>query len=305
MRSLRTAFTALICTTVLAGLTGFAGAGTAAAESPSPDAGENTSGPTQAGTGFRDATAVPPGSAATAEASSGDYLYWAFPVDAGQRPTFKAEVTLPQATARHGDSTWRIDVYDGLRRRQPCMYGMQSRAAGQDTGSVALSCTLRPVRSLADPWSDHPLPGSYYLRLTVTDAPEKDLGLPVRARVEADLKDAGGAEAVDGTLSTPLVPGASAKDAEDAEDGGDGKDDESGQDGKAAEEEGGDDASPGPSTTRQTASSVEPEDGWSSGWWSDRWIWTAAGGVLAVLAAFGGRALTRRPQRPSRVPPGY
>jgi hypothetical protein len=51
-------------------------------------------------------------------------------------------------------------------------------------------------------------------------------------------------------------------------------------------------------------SSIEPEDGWASGWWSDRWVWTALGGVLAALAGVGGYALTRGSGRPSRVPPG-
>ncbi|MFI7412086.1 hypothetical protein ACIBU0_25790 [Streptomyces sp. NPDC049627] len=51
-------------------------------------------------------------------------------------------------------------------------------------------------------------------------------------------------------------------------------------------------------------SSIDPEDGWSSGWWSDRWVWTALGGALAALAGVGGYALTRGSGRPSRVPPG-
>jgi hypothetical protein len=53
-------------------------------------------------------------------------------------------------------------------------------------------------------------------------------------------------------------------------------------------------------------SSIEPDDGWSSGWWSDRWVWTGIGAVLAALAGIGGHALTRGSGRPSRVPPqGY
>ncbi|MFE9391833.1 hypothetical protein [Streptomyces sp. NPDC006784] len=277
MRIIRTLASATLACAAL-----FAGTGGAAADSPSPDAEDGKSGPTRAGTGFRDAAAVPPGRSATANASSGDYLYWVFPLDTGQRATFKAEVELPEQSARHGDSTWRIDVYDGLRRRQPCMYGMQSRVATEDTASVELSCTLRPVRSLTDPWSAHPLPGSYYLRLTAVDAPEKDLGLPVRAQVEAVTKDAGGAHAVDGALSTPLTPGVSATDGKDAEDG---------------EESASPEAQQGPAA-------VEPEDGWSSGRWSDRWIWTVAGGVLAALGTLGGYALARGPGRPSRMPPG-
>jgi hypothetical protein len=48
----------------------------------------------------------------------------------------------------------------------------------------------------------------------------------------------------------------------------------------------------------------EPDDGWASGWWTDRWIWTVGGGVLGALAAVFGYSLTRGSGRPSRVPPG-
>jgi hypothetical protein len=174
-------------------------------------------------------------------------------------------VTLPESAQRHGASTWRIDVYDGLRRRQACMYGMQARTAAADAGSVELSCTLRPVRSLAEPWSNDPLPGSYYVRLTVTGLPEEDLGLPVAAEVEAVSKDVGGAYAVDGALAEPLVPGVSAEERRNEE--------------------------------------VVALD-WSSGRWSDRWVWTGVGGLLAALAGVGGYLLTRGAGRPSRMPPG-
>ncbi|QNP66098.1 hypothetical protein [Streptomyces genisteinicus] len=241
-------------------------AAAAPADTPSPSpSGEDGSTPTEAGTSFRTATPVEQGQKATANGSSGDYLYWVFPADAGDRPTVRASVTLPEPTARHGAADWRIDVYDGLRRRQPCMYGMQSRTAAADAAKVELSCTLRPVRALADPWSDDPLPGSYYIRLTVTAQPEQDQGLPVRAEVEAVSRQAGGAWAVDGSLAEPLVPGVSA-------------------DERRKEEEAALD--------------------WSSGWWSDRWIWTGAGGLLAALAGIGGYVLTRGSGRPARVAPG-
>ena len=154
------------------------------------------------------------------------------------------------------------------------MYGMQTRAAGKDAASVELSCTLRTVRSWAEPWDNDPLPGSYYIRLTVTELPQEDLGLPVRAEIRADSVDSGGAHAADGALSAPLVPGTSAAGA-----------------GTGAE-------------PKQAAGLAEPEDGWSAGWWSDRWIWTAAGGLLGGLAVIAGHRLTRGPGRPSRVPPG-
>ncbi|MEU5432772.1 hypothetical protein AB0G73_05270 [Streptomyces sp. NPDC020719] len=224
--------------------------------SPSPSKSKNAGAPTVAGTTFRTATTVKQGQKATADASSGDYLYWVFPADAGQRPTVDATVTLP-STGRHETTTWRIDVYDGLRRRQPCMYGMQTRSAAPDATSVALSCTLRPVRAWADTWSTDPLPGSYYVRLTAVGLPAADRGLPVKAEMTPTTVKAGGAHSVDGSLSTPLGAG-------------------------------------GPK--------VEPDDGWSSGWWTDRWIWTAVGGVLGALAGVAGYALTRGRGRPSYVP---
>ncbi|MFF2774097.1 hypothetical protein ACFVU3_04240 [Streptomyces sp. NPDC058052] len=249
----------------------------ALADTPAPSASAGSeAGPTEAGTTFRTAAAFRPGQEATAQASTGDYLYWVFPADTGERPTVEATVTLPESALRHGSATWRVDVYDGLRRRQPCMYGTQSRTAAKEAASLELACVLRPVRASADAWANDPLPGSYYVRLTVTGLPEEDLGQPFSARVGVDISDRGGAYATDGALAAPLVPGATT--AERAE----------------AEEEQG---------RRTAVETAAPEDGWSSGWWSDRWIWTAAGGVLAALAGIGGYALTRGAGRPPRVPP--
>ncbi|WP_405997657.1 hypothetical protein [Streptomyces sp. NBC_00829] len=272
MRIARALTTALLTAGALS-----AGAGAAVADDPTPSPAKSgdAAGPTKAGTGFRDATAIEQGRKATAEASAGDYLYWVFPADAGRRATVRARVTLPDAGARHGSSTWRLDVYDGLRRRQPCMYGMQTRGAAKEAATVELSCTLRTVRSWAEPWDNDPLPGSYYIRLTVGDLPEEDLGLPVRAEIEATSADAGGAYAVDGSLAAPLVPGSS-----------------------TGAKEAGKDSAP-----KQAAALGEPDGGWASGWWSDRWIWTVAGGLLGALAAVGGHSLTRGSGRPSRVPP--
>ncbi|CAM5705061.1 Peptidase OS=Streptomyces alboniger OX=132473 GN=CP975_29225 PE=4 SV=1 [Streptomyces alboniger] len=223
--------------------------------------------PTEAGTSFRTATAVRQDQEATAEASTGDYLYWAFPVDAGQRATVHATVKLPDAAARHAASTWQVDVYDGLRRRQACRLGTPRKTAERDAASVSLSCSLRTVRAWSEQWANDPLPGTYYLRLTVTDLKDDDLGLPVRAEARVTATDAGGAQAVDGALAEPLVPGAG-------------------------------------SDRQRPAEITAPEDGWSSGWWSSRWLWTGAGGVLAALAGVGGYALTRGSGRPARVPQG-
>ncbi|MGW4751634.1 hypothetical protein [Streptomyces chartreusis] len=249
-------------------------AGPAAADSsPSPSASEEGGAPTTAGTSFRTAAEVEQGRTATASASTGDYLYWSFPADAGQRPTVKATVKLPET---HAAETWQIDVYDGLRRRQACQYGAQTRTAAANSASVELTCVLRTVRAWSEQWADDPLPGTYYIRLTTVEVPTSDLGLPVSAEVRVDSKDIGGSAAVDGSLTEPLVPGVAVKSQEDEES----------------------------SSASAVLSSIEPDDGWASGWWSDRWVWTAIGGVLAALAGIGGYALTRGTGRPSRVPPG-
>ncbi|MFG2353262.1 hypothetical protein [Streptomyces sp. NPDC048521] len=247
-------------------------AGPAAADSsPSPSPSDDGKAPTQAGTSFRTATEIEQGQQATASGSTGDYLYWSFPADTGQRPTVKATVKLPDT---HGSQTWQLDVYDGLRRRQACQYGAQTRTAAQGTSSVELACVLRTVRGWSEPWADDPLPGTYYVRLTVVGLGASDLGLPVNADVRVDSKHIGGAAAVDGSLGKPLVPGIAVESEEDAD-----------------------------GSKSAVLSSFGSDDGWSSGWWSDRWVWTAIGGILAALAGIGGYVLTRGSGRPSRVPP--
>ncbi|MER5295244.1 hypothetical protein ABT382_24705 [Streptomyces pharetrae] len=245
--------------------------GLAAGPAAADDDPKAASAPAAAGTSFRTAAEIGQGQTATAEGSAGDYLYWSFPADAGQRPTVRATVKLPKA---HAAETWQLDVYDGLRRRQACQWGAQTRTAAADAGSVELACVLRTVRAWSEPWANDPLPGTYYVRLTAVGLPTGDLGLPVGAEVRVDAEDMGGAAAVDGRLAEPLVPGsATASAAGDQED------------------------------TSAVLSSIEPEDGWTSGWWSDRWVWTAVGGLLAALAGIGGYALTRGSGRPARVPP--
>ncbi|WP_328535429.1 hypothetical protein [Streptomyces sp. NBC_00344] len=276
--------TTRILPALLAGLALFASAGTAVAGTPSPsassprsaDGGDDAGAPTEAGTDFRTATAVAQGQRATASASTGDYLYWVFPADAGQNVTVDATVKLPESATRHGAATWQLDIYDGLRRRQACRYGSQTRVAAPDATSVTMTCHLRAVRSWAEPWANDPLPGSYYIRLTVLDLPQQDLGLPVQTEVQAAAEDSGGSHDVGGRLAAPLAPAAAAGVSQAAD-----------------------------SSTSQpaAATAVEPEDGWSSGWWSDRWIWTAGGGVLGALAGIAGYALTRGPGRPSRGAP--
>ncbi|MFJ8752879.1 hypothetical protein ACIREO_26615 [Streptomyces sp. NPDC102441] len=258
---------------LLAAVTLLTSAGPAVADDPSastsPAEDDGTAGPTEAGTTFRTATPIQQEQTATADASTGDYLYWAFPADAGQRPTVRAKVSLPESATRHGASTWQVDVYDGLRRRQACMYGHQTRKAAPDAGTVELSCVLRTVRAWSEPWASDPLPGTYYVRLTVVGLAEEDLGLPVHVETEVTSAGQGGAHDVDGSLAEPLVPGVSVASAQGS-----------------------------------APAAGEPEDGWSSGWWTARWLWTVGGGVLAALAAVFGYGLTRGGGRPSRVPPG-
>ncbi|WP_329139544.1 hypothetical protein [Streptomyces sp. NBC_00670] len=248
----------------------------AVADSPSPTASsassDDDSAPTTAGTSFRTATEIEQGEKATASGSTGDYLYWSFPADLGQRPTVKATVKLPESAKRSAGQTWQIDVFDGLRRRQACQYGAQTRTAAPDASSLELACTLRTVRGWAEPWANDPLPGTYYLRLTAVSVASADLGLPASAEVEVDSKDIGGSAAVDGSLSKPLVPGIAMKSEEESDDSA-------------------------------VLSSLDPDDGWSSGWWTDRWIWTAVGAVLAALAGIGGYTLTKGNGRPRGVPP--
>jgi hypothetical protein len=133
------------------------------------------------------------------------------PADTGQNVTVKATVTFGSgsgAPTAHGTSTWQLDVYDGLRRRQPCRYGAQTRTAAAGATTVELACTLRPVRAWADTWSDDPLRGAYYLRLTALKVPEADLGQPVRAAIKATSHGTAGRNAVDGSVVPVVSAGA-------------------------------------------------------------------------------------------------
>ncbi|MGW1200098.1 hypothetical protein ACWD4B_30305 [Streptomyces sp. NPDC002536] len=174
------------------------------AAAPAAVADTDDSAPSEAGTSFRTATPVKPGEQATAQGSTGDYLYWQFPAGAGQQVTATATVTLPEASVRSGSATWQIDLFDGLRRRQACASGEPAKRVSRTDATVTLTCTLRTVRPWAERWSNDPLPGAYYLRLTTTDAPATDFGTPVRADVKATAKDAGGAQAGGGELGAPL-----------------------------------------------------------------------------------------------------
>ncbi|MFD8338789.1 hypothetical protein ACFV42_40025 [Streptomyces solisilvae] len=283
MRALRTVGAAL----TLCAAAWLTAAAPAAADGTDGKDGKDT--PTEAGTNFRTATEIEPGRKATAAASTGDYLYWAFPAAAGRIPKVEAELKLPDAASRHGGATWQLDVYDGLRRHQPCASGTPTRRAAQQDRSVTVSCTLRQVRSWSERWANDPLPGAYYVRLTVVDLPAQDLGLPIDAEIEASTGEAGGAHADGGDL-TPLNPVLRAGTAPGT--GSEPPDDTSS-------------ASPDDDKGGDVPHAVaEPEDGWGSGWWSDRWVWTVIGAALAALAGVGGYTLTRGPRHLGRPPIG-
>lgn len=239
-------------------MTVLAAAPAVAAATPSPAPVGNS-----AGTSYLTAVAITPDRPAQVSAATGDYLYWSFTATAGERPTLAASVTLPPAADRNGTAAWTIEVFDGLRRRQPCVAGEQSPVATATAASVDLGCRLRQVRSWAEPSDGDPLPGTYYVRLASTRLPEKDLGLPIRASLTlTSAKD--GTAADQGTLAAPLTPV----------------------------------DQPGQVLAAGPAPSDAPEADAAGGDWlpdfSSRWIWTAAGGLLAAVAGLIGFTLTRR-----------
>ncbi|MFD5563277.1 peptidase [Kitasatospora griseola] len=252
---------------------------TATAASPSPSA-SGTAKPVlnSVGTSFLTATTLAAGQDADVPVSTGDYLYWAFPASEGQTATVEVKVTLPDAADRHGPQTWTVELFDGLRRRQACTSGPQNGTAADSATTVALSCTLRQIRSWAEPWSGDPLPGTYYIRLSTSDIPQQDLGLASQVHVHVATK--GGvndAQPEGGSLKAPLVPPVNA--------------------GSTAS---GSAATPAPSSSAAYAAApVAEETHWYSdlfSGWNTRWWWTVAGGILAALAGVLGYTLTRHPR---------
>ncbi|MFE4397289.1 MULTISPECIES: peptidase [Streptomycetaceae] len=243
------------------------GAPAASAASPSPSASASgTPAPaTKAGTSFLTAVNLSPNQDANVSVSTGDYLYWAFGAAEGQTPTVNLTVGLAPSADRHGPQTWSVEVFDGLRRRQACTAGTQNATAEQSAGSLTLNCTLREVRTWAEPWSGDPLPGTYYVRLSVSDVPQPDLGLASSVQLHVAAKgDADNAQPEGGELKAPLVPPAG-----------------------------------GGASTAKAAAPVAQEEHWYTGWfsgWNSRWYWTIGGGFLAALAGILGYRLTRHPR---------
>ena len=233
----------------------------AAAATPSPSS--STDPISQAGTSFRTAIQVSPGQQIQVDATTSDYLYWSFNAKAGQITDISFTIALPPADQRSGPATWTVEVFDGLRRRQACTSGAQTPVAAVTDTEVSLGCTLRRVRSWAEPWSGDPLPGTYYVRLSAVDVPENDLGLPTKVDASIATHD-GGSSADDGELKAPLVPPA------------------------------------GPGKVLSGASPTPDEESSAFGWLpglSSRWIWTTVGGILAAVAGVFGFSLTWRRRR--------
>ncbi|MER5455507.1 peptidase [Micromonospora sp. NPDC002389] len=255
---------ATVATLLAAGIALAPGAALAA-PTPTPSPGAATV--TKAGTTFLSATPIAAGQPVRVGASTGEYLYWSFPAAAGETHEITATVSL--AEQRTGTSTWTVEVFDGLRRRQACTAGAQAPTADASVRTVAIGCTLRRVRPWAEPWSADPLPGTYYVRLSVVDVPEPDLGRPIDVDLLISASGDAGSAPEDGRLEAPLVAPTNA--------------------GAVL-------------TTEPTVAPVdEDDDGWNidlTGWLPEagsRWIWTTAGGVLAAVAGVVGFALTRRP----------
>ncbi|WP_236652102.1 peptidase [Streptacidiphilus neutrinimicus] len=256
-------------------------AGTAHADTPGPASpSASTSAAALAGTSFRTAGTLTPGQTGQATGAVGDYFYWSFQAQAGQSPNVTATVQLPPGTQRQGTETWRLDLYDGLRRAQPCVSGTPQAQAGTDSGSVQLSCTLPTIRSWAETWSDDPLPGTYYVRLTVGALPEQELGLQVSAQIGL-AAPSGSDPSSDGSLSAPLsLPSAGPSAGAGATSGATSTD--------------------GASAQSASASAAPAAVGASSGFFSGgnaRWWWTGGGAIAASLFGVVGFTLTRHPRR--------
>ncbi|WP_330439714.1 peptidase [Micromonospora sp. NBC_00821] len=245
-----------------AGVAALLPAAAVAAPTPSPGATPVN----RAGTSFLTATPITAGQPVRVDASIGDHLYWSFPATAGQVHEINATVTFPKG--RGGASTWTVDVFDGLRRRQACTAGAQTPTVDAKASNVALGCTLREVRPWAEPWSADPLPGTYVVRLSVIELPEADLGAPIDVDLLVGTIADRGASADDGELAAPLVPNTKAGTVLNA--------------------------------VPPVDAEADDESGSLADWLPDlgsRWVWTGIGGALAAVAGVCGFAVTRRPRR--------
>ncbi|MDX6742228.1 hypothetical protein [Actinocorallia sp. A-T 12471] len=231
-----------------------------------PDLEVRTGGPS-----FLSATVIEPGHRVKVTAMTGDYLYWSFAAAAGESHKVDVRIALPPSADRHGPMTWTLDVFDGLRRRQSCTAGAQTATAARDAAQVELGCTLRRIRTWADPWSYDPLPGTYYLRLSATGLPDRDLGLPVSTELDLSVRE-GEAHPAGARMEAPLSPPVNA----------------------------GTTLAPDATAAPTTVDSAPKPEAKGEGWLArltGRWTWTIVGGVLAALMGVLGYTLTRHPRR--------
>ena len=145
-------------------------------------------------------------SRSTSRAVTGDYLYWSFPAEAGQRPDLTATVALPPSADRHGAQSWTVEVFDGLRRRQACVAGEQSPQAAADAATVALRLPAAAGPLVGRAVGRRPA-ARHVLRAVVQHGPARpgpgpaDPGRPVARRARQ-----GDTGADQGVLAAPLVP---------------------------------------------------------------------------------------------------
>ncbi|MDI2127234.1 peptidase [Yinghuangia seranimata] len=250
----------------------------AASSSPSPSPSGGSGGLSGSGSGaapgtsFLTAGKMESDASTTATASTGEYMYWSFPALAGEDVSAKVTLTLPGG--RTAASTWRVDVFDGIRRHQPCATGHPQKTAQQNETDVTLDCGPRTIRPWSEAWSADPLPGLYYVRVAATDIAEKDVGLKLNVKLELSAKgggDIGPDAGQDDALKAPLMPitkGGTVL-----------------QPGQAAE------------TRKVKLDGFDSgDDAWLSGS-TGRWVWTTAGGIVAMLLGVGGYMFARHPRR--------
>ncbi|WP_436776679.1 peptidase [Yinghuangia sp. YIM S09857] len=254
------------------------GPAVAATDDPSP--GGSGSGPgngTSAtnvlpGTSFLTAGKMEADTSTTTSGSVGEYMYWSFPALAEQDVAAKVTLTLPNDLS--SATTWRVDVFDGIRRHQPCASGRPQVSAPPPETEVRIDCGPRTIRPWSEAWSADPLPGTYYVRVSALEFDEKDVGRKIGVKLELSAKgggDSGPDAGQDDALKAPLVPVTQA-----------GKPLQPGQ---VAE------------TRKVTLAGFDSgDDAWLSGT-TGRWVWTSAGGVVAMLLGVGGYLFSRHPRR--------
>ncbi|WP_436789934.1 peptidase [Yinghuangia sp. YIM S10712] len=264
---------------VAAALTALGTAAALASAAPAVAATDPSSGPGNStyannvlpGTTFLTAGKMEAETSTTTPASTGEYMYWSFPALAGEDVSAKVTLTLPNS--RTAPMSWRVDVFDGLRRHQPCATGRPQATAQAADAAIEIDCGPRTIRPWSEAWSSDPLPGTYYVRVAATDVAERDLGLRLQVKLELTAKgggDVGPYAGQDDSLKAPLVP---------VTGGG-----QQLQPGQVAD------------TRKVTLAGFDNDDEWLSGT-TGRWVWTTAGGIVAMLLGVGGYLFARHPRR--------